>query len=54
MSRAPTVTRPLSNATNPQIARNNVVLPQPEAPRRATNWPASARSETSSSTGCAP
>ena len=50
MSRPPTDIAPLAIATKPQIARSNVVLPQPEEPRSAMNSPLSALNETPSST----
>jgi hypothetical protein len=54
MSRPPTDIAPLATATKPQIALNNVVLPQPDEPRSAMNSPAAALNETPSSTQCAP
>ncbi len=54
MSRPPSAIDPPVNATKPQIARSNVVLPHPEAPNSAMNSPPAALSDTRSSTGCVP
>jgi hypothetical protein len=54
MSRPPTAIEPAATATNPQTARSNVVLPQPDAPNSAMNSPPAALSDTRSSTRFAP
>ncbi len=54
MSLPPTRIVPDSGRTNPAIARNNVVFPQPELPRSAIISPRSTPRLTRSSTRVAP
>ena len=53
-SRSPIRMRPAVGVPKPAIRRSSVVLPEPDGPRNAKNWPRSTSSEMSSSTGVAP
>src|SRR5579862_3624781 len=54
MSRPCISIRPALGVVSPAIIRSNVVLPQPDGPRKQTNSPSLTLSETSSTTCCAP